>query len=123
MDSDTTDKLGDHAERAEKHRRWSFARKPKQLGSVLAQVIAKRGYAAVQAGESLQQAWQSAAGEALSVHTRAVGVSRGKLEVLVASSPMMQEIQFQQQQLLNKLRQALPEARLTGLKLRVGRLN
>ena len=120
MDLDSTDKLGDHAERAEKHRRWSYARRPKQLGSVLAQVIAKRGYAAAQTNESLLDVWRVAAGSDLAPYTRPVGISRGKLEVLVASSPMMQEIQFQQQQLLDKLRQALPEAQLTGLKLRVG---
>ena len=123
MDPDSIDKLADHAKRAEKHRRWSYARRPKKLGSVLAQVISKRGYAAVGASETLEEAWREAAGTLLAQHTRVVGLNRGKLEVLVASSPMMQEVQFQQQKILSDLQKALPEARLSGLKLRVGRVN
>ena len=122
MHPDVTDKLADHAERAEKHRRWSYARRPKQVGDVLAQVMAKRGYAASQADEQLLEAWTTAAGEQLAPHTRPVGVRRGKLEVIVASSPMMQEIQFHRTRLLEAIQRALPDAQITALKLRVGRV-
>lgn len=122
MDPDSIDKLGDHKERADRHRRWAYARKPKKLGDVLNQVVAKRGYAATQASEELSRAWAEAAGPALAQHTRALGVRRGVLEVLVASSPMMQEAQFQQQRLLAEVQRLLPAARVTAIKLRVGRV-
>lgn len=122
LDKDTADKLADLGRRAAKERGRFHARKPKAVKNVVADVIAKRGYASTGASERVAEAWAEAAGPVLARHSRAGALRRGVLEVLVASSVMMQEIQFHRPRLLADVQRALPDARITGLKLRVGRV-
>jgi predicted nucleic acid-binding Zn ribbon protein len=122
MNPDTAQKLGDLAQRADKQRRRFYARLPKPVDSILSQVIAKRGYAAASAATELAEAWSTAAGEAIATHTQVVGLRRGQFEVIVANSTMMQEINFHRPRLLKAIQEAIPSARITALKLKVGRI-
>lgn len=88
----------------------------------MAKLVAKRGIGKQQSNQQLQSAWQSAAGPALAKFSRPVAVRRGKLEVLVASSLMMQEISFAKSTILTELQKQLPEAQITDLKMRVGKI-
>ena len=108
------------AQRAAQHRRRFHARQPKKLSDVMAQLVVKRGLGKKRSNEQLQAAWQAAAGPALGKFSQAVAVRRGKLEVLVASSLMMQEIGFARGHIVAELQQKLPEAKIEDLKLRVG---
>ncbi|MEM6329722.1 MAG: DUF721 domain-containing protein [Planctomycetota bacterium] len=122
MNTDTAQKLADLAKRSEQQRGWRHARRPKTLASVLAKLVAKRGYGAVETDRRLHEAWAAAAGARLAPHSRAVRVSRGRLEVTVAHSPMLQEITFEKHRILAALREALPDAPIEDLRLRVGKL-
>lgn len=97
--------------------------RPQAIGDVLGELISRRGYARVEAGEAFFAAWQTAAGESIARFTRAGGVKRGVLEVLVANSALVQELTFQKTGLLTKLRQALPQEKIKDLRFKVGRID
>ncbi len=101
------------------HRRWFYAKKPKQIGNVIAQVVQRRGYAQVRATGEREEAWQKVVGEQLAKLTQVGGVRRGVLNVSVANSLLMQELTFRKEELLIRLREILPEAGLKQLRFRV----
>lgn len=122
MNDAALEKLADLTDRTATHRRRFYARQPKKLSDVMAKLVVKRGLGKQQSNEQLRAVWQAAAGPALGKFSQAVAVRRGKLEVLVASGLMMQEIGFARSQILVELQQRLPEAKITDLKMRVGRI-
>ncbi|MEM1305614.1 MAG: DUF721 domain-containing protein, partial [Planctomycetota bacterium] len=89
---------------------------------VMAQVLSKRGYAAVAGDGRLREAWAVVVGPAMARQCEATRVSRGRLEVIVANSLVRQEIQFDEPRLLTAIQNAVPDARITGLRFRVGRV-
>ena len=93
---------------------------PKPIGNILAELMARRGYARERSGNACGEAWVSAAGEAIARYTRATVVRRGVLEVLVSNSMMIQEIGFQKADLLKRLADLLPDEKIRDLKFRVG---
>src|SRR5262245_60591760 len=96
--------------------------KPQRIGDVLAELMARRGYARQQSFERYAEVWRQVAGEMLAACSRATQVRRGVLEVLVSNSTMIQEIAFQKPQLVRRLADALPEEKIRDLRLRVGRV-
>lgn len=123
MQPETEQKLTDLAAKQERHTRGFYARQPKKLANVVAQVITKRGYAAAAGDDRLRQAWAAAIGPAMAAQCEATRINRGRLEVIVANSTVRQEIQFDERRLLKAVREALPDTRITGLRFRVGKLN
>lgn len=116
------EKLGDLNQRANRQRRRFYSQQPKGIERLLSQHMAKRGYAATGSNDRIERAWIESVGPQLAKQTRAVGLRRGTLEVLVANSTMMQEINFQRVQLLKSMQKKLPDARITAMKLRVGKI-
>jgi predicted nucleic acid-binding Zn ribbon protein len=94
--------------------------RPKPIADIMAQLLARRGYAREQSSAGYSEAWAVAAGQAVGRVTRAGAIRRGALEVLVANSTLMQELTFQKSALLAKLQQLLPDEKLTGLRFKVG---
>lgn len=92
----------------------------KKMGDVLAELMARRGYARQQATANYEAAWREAAGELLARHTRVGVVRRGALEVTVANSVLLQELTFQKHAILGQLSRLLPDERIDKLRLRVG---
>ncbi len=107
-------------QRTTQQRRF-FARKPKRINNVLAQVMQRRGYAQVRAGSERDEAWTEAAGEVASA-TRVGALRRGILQIEVANSLQMQELTFRKEELIKKLQTALPDAGIKQLKFRVGQI-
>jgi predicted nucleic acid-binding Zn ribbon protein len=93
---------------------------PKSMGSVLSQLLAKRGYAQLQSAAACQAAWRSAVGEKTAASTRAGEVRRGVLEVIVATSAVVQELTFVKAAVIKKLTQLAPEHKIRDLRFRVG---
>ena len=122
IDPDTADKLGDLADRAERQRKRFHARQPRGIKNIVNQVITTRGYANRQGSEQLQTVWNDAIGEPFAPLTQVAGMKRGVLEILVANSTLLQEINFQRPQLLKKIQQQLPEAKITSLRFRIGKI-
>ncbi len=96
------------------------AGRPKAVGDVLAELMARRGYAREQASADYAAAWRQAAGELIAKHTRVGGVRRGALEVIVANSVLLQELTFQKTSILSQLGRLLPQERIGSLRLKVG---
>ncbi len=95
-------------------------RRPQKMGDVLAELLARRGYARPQAANAYEQAWAAAAGEMLAKHTRVGTVRRGALDVTVANSVLLQELTFQKESILGQLSRLLPDERIASLRFRVG---
>jgi predicted nucleic acid-binding Zn ribbon protein len=96
---------------------------PVRIGEILSELMARRGYAGVQAAAAYAQAWQHAAGPLLGQHTRVGPLRRGTLEIVVSNSTMVQELVFQKITLLETLAKLLPEAGIKNLRFRVGTIS
>jgi len=114
------EELEDLERRRASHQRWFNARRPKQIGNVIAQLVQRKGYAQVRAAGERDTAWQEIAGEQFAPSTRVAGIRRGVFEVLVANSLMMQELTFRKEALLAGLQEKLPEAGIKQLRFRLG---
>lgn len=116
------EKLTQLSERSTAQRKRFYARQPKPAKNIVAQLLARKGYGANQASEQLQNAWKEAAGDALARFSRPMRVSRGKLEVLVVNSMMMQELGFERSRLLSAMQHAMPDARIEEIRFRIGKV-
>ena len=123
MPQDTHSTTADFLARREREQRRHFARKPKTIGNILAQLITARGYGRIQADADFTAAWQIAVGPALAKYTQPGRLRRGVLEITVANSMTIQELTFQKQQVLTKLQTELPDAKVRDMKFRVGSIS
>jgi hypothetical protein len=98
----------------------SQAQRPKKIADVLGQVVSRNGYARLQSGSALDEAWREAAGATLASQCRLGAVRRGELEVIVAHSTLVQELTFLRDDLLAKLQERHPEQKLKKIRFRVG---
>ncbi len=94
--------------------------KPKPIGNIVAELLARRGYGRLQAADAWAGAWQEAAGPTLAGQSRAGQVRRGVLEVWVTNSTLVQELSFEKARLLKTLTRLVPEEKIRDLKFRVG---
>ncbi len=97
-----------------------MASKPIPIADVVSELMARRGFARVRSAEAVDAAWRQAAGTLLAGYSRAGEVRRGKLEVIVANSTLVQELIFQKPAILKHLAERLPEERIRDLRFRVG---
>lgn len=118
MAGDRNDDLGHlHKEVA---RRQYYPKSPPPIAEALSTLLARRGYAQVEAANQRQETWMLVVGERMSQHSCAGNVRRGVLEVTVRNSTVLQELTFQKRQLLKKLLVHLPDANIRDLRFRVG---
>ena len=110
----------DFAAKRDREAKRSYARRPKKIADVIAQLINKRGYGRVAANEQLAEVWAAAAGEPLASHSRPGNLRRGTLEITVTNSTIMQEFTFQKQHILAELGRKLHDAKIRDLRFRVG---
>ena len=96
-----------------------MAKGPQPIGDILAQLMARRGFARVQSAAEIETAWRQAAGE-LARFTRVGPVRRGRLEVIVANSTVVQELSFRKPALVGDLARLLPDERIDDVRFRVG---
>lgn len=93
---------------------------PQRLADAVAQLMARRGYARVQATVELDDVWNSAAGKTLAAGSRPGNLRRGVLEVTVANSAVMQELEFMKRKILKELSQLAPDQKIRNLRFRIG---
>jgi len=97
-------------------------RGPVPIADVLSELTARRGLGRVRDVEAFERAWREAAGELIAQHTRVGDIRRGRLEVIVANSTLVQELTFQKPGIIKRLNEQLPKAAVTDLRFRVGSL-
>ncbi len=112
-----------HARRDREQRRH-YARRPKKIANVLAQLITARGYGRIQADADFAAAWQQAAGETIAqLHPPRPPPPRHTRSHRVANSMIIQELTFQKQQILTQLQTQLPDAKIRDIRFRVGSIS
>jgi predicted nucleic acid-binding Zn ribbon protein len=94
---------------------------PRRIAEVMASLMASRGYGRVQATRQLQDAWQEVSG-LWADHTRPGACRRGVLEVVVANSVVLQELNFRTAELVGRLKTLIPEQKITNLRFRLGHI-
>ncbi len=104
-------------------RRRVYRRRPKQARELVNQIIARRGIAAEQTKDQLQQVWDSIVGVDVANQTRTGSVRRGELEIIVANSSLMQFLSFQETDYLSKINQNMRSTEIKKLRFRIGRIN
>ncbi len=102
------------------YRKQRYIPPPPRVAEIMSKLLTKRGYANVQQKSELEEVWNKAAGEMISKHTRPGKISRGTWEIVVRNSSMLQEISFQQTQILRAVQQAAPNQKIQKLKFKVG---
>ncbi|MBN1909997.1 MAG: DUF721 domain-containing protein [Pirellulales bacterium] len=95
-------------------------RGPQPIGEILADLMAQRGFGRVRSAAALDEAWREAVGESAAEYTRAGSLRRGRLDVTVANSMLVQELTFQKPALLAQLREHLPDETIRDIRFRVG---
>ncbi len=95
---------------------------PQRIGNVLAELMARTGFAGRRAAKACEQAWREAAGPLAAGYSRPGRVRRGVLEVVVANSALVQELAFEKPRLLEALQRRLPEQGIRNIRFRVGSL-
>jgi predicted nucleic acid-binding Zn ribbon protein len=96
---------------------------PKKMADVLSGLMSRKGYARVLSVSAFDAAWQQAAGERLSGHSRPGVVKRGVLEVLVRSSAVLQELTFAKTKIMKQLVELCPNERIRDLKFKIAAID
>lgn len=122
-DQQAAEKLIELAKRSALLRKRHYARQPKKAANIVAQLFAKKGYGAAKTDSALREAWAQAAGPGLARFSEPGAFRRGRLEVTVANSAMMQELTFEKDRLLRAMQQALPDARIDEIRLKIGKVS
>lgn len=89
------------------------------LGSLVGQLMARRGYAQVIANEHLQSALEAEVGAAVASVVRVGNLKAGVLHVYAADSVTMQELTFRKRQLIKRLQAAQPTPPIKDVRFHV----
>ena len=100
--------------------RRSYERMPHSAGDLISKLIARRGFTQMQFNDELQTVWQDVAGPQMAGRTQATVIRRGALEVIVDSSPALQQLAFDKSRLLRQIQDKLPHAGIRSIRFRVG---
>ncbi len=95
---------------------------PRRIGAVVNQLLARRGYAQVNAVIELQSHFNAAVPAAISQGARPGHLKNGVLEIIVADSSTMQELVFMRRTVLKHLQEKLPQSGIKDLKFKLGKL-
>ncbi len=100
--------------------RQVFARRPKRARDVINTLMARKGYNQIEASDELQLAWESVIDSRMIGKTRATKIKAGKLEVVVKSALLNQELTFNKSNLLEKIKDSPIGNRIKDIRFRVG---
>jgi hypothetical protein len=97
------------------------APEPQRMGAVIAQLIARRGYAQKQTANDLSNAWEAEAAKlGAQGKTRAGRISRGVLEIFVQNSALLQMLTFHKQSLAKAMKAAAGGSAIKDVRFKVG---
>jgi predicted nucleic acid-binding Zn ribbon protein len=101
-------------------RRQFYAKGPQPIAETLSVLLARRGYAFVEAAAARDEVWGAIVGPTMAQYSRMGNIRRGVLEVTVGNSTVLQELTFQKKQLLEKIVVTLPDQKICDLRFRIG---
>ena len=91
----------------------------RRIGTIVSQLLSRRGYASVGSEEQFGASVASAVGSQLGGSFRVGMVRRGVLQIFATDSVTMQEMTFQKQRILKRLRNDHPQAKITDVRFRL----
>ncbi len=94
-------------------------RSPRKIGSIIGQLMARRGYAQVQTSNEMDRVLQQVVGSALAKCCRCGSVRRGTLDVSVTDSVASQELSFKKRAILKAMQQEYPQSGIKEVRLSV----
>lgn len=89
------------------------------IKSLVNRLVSERGYAAVQGGEVIRDAWDCVVGKEIAAQTKPGNLRAGTLHIHVADSLTLQELHFRKKQILQKLQQVNKDLRISDLKFKL----
>ncbi len=92
---------------------------PPRLGSLIQQLITRRGYAQVLSTSEFQATVEAVVGKELAKSIQIGKLNRGVLHIYAANSVTMQELTFYKRKLLTQLQADFPMNRITDVRFRV----
>jgi hypothetical protein len=97
------------------------AEKPRvrKIGSLVSQLMSRRGYAQAFANEDLHRAIAVAIGDQLGSSFQIGNLRQGVLQIYAADSVTLQELNFQKRAILKGLQRDLPDNKVTDLRFRI----
>ncbi len=93
---------------------------PRRIGSIINQLMARRGYAQVESASALQGSVTKAVGNLLASSIRVGDVKRGVLHIYANDSSAMQELTFQKRKILKIVQADHPSSKINDVRFRVG---
>ena len=100
----------------------SPVRAPQSIADLLSRLMARKGYANLQAAEEWTDIWKQAAGSQ-AADSRVGKCSRGVLEISVRNSATLQELTFRKKRLLQAVQQLAPQFKVKDLRFRIGSMD
>lgn len=92
---------------------------PRKMGSIINQLMARRGYAQVFANEQLREVIVQTIGSELAATVRIGNLKRGVLELYASDSVTLQELTFKKRKILRDIDKAMPTAGVKDLRFRI----
>ena len=108
------------AEVARRQRRSASNAKP--ISDAINRLMARRGYAQLQASQEWDSVWRQTVGPRMAEHSRVGRVRGNVLEILVRNSSVLQELTFQKKKLLSHLLKLVADGSIRDVRFRVGDL-
>lgn len=91
----------------------------RRIGSLVSQLMSRRGYAQVAVNEALQQVLAREVGEQLSDAFLVGNLRQGVLQVYACDSVTLQELNFRKRGILKRIQSEMPDSKITDLRFRV----
>ncbi|MCO8121731.1 DUF721 domain-containing protein [Stieleria sp. TO1_6] len=97
------------------------AEKPKvqSIGSLVNQLISRRGYAQVAATDQFHHVISAAVGRDLAGDVTVGKLNRGVLRVFASDSVTIQELMFQKRAIIKRIEKELPDAKVNDIRFKV----
>lgn len=91
----------------------------RKLGSIIGQLMARRGYAQVLAGQEFQRIIESAVGPKLASSIHVGNLRAGVLQLYAPDSVTLQELNFQKRKILARIQKEFPDGQVSDLRFRI----
>ena len=93
--------------------------KLRRLGSIINQLMSRRGYASSSATDELSERILAAVDQTLQASIQVGNVRQGVLQIYATDSVTLQELNFQKRVILQRIQTDMPHCKITDLRFRI----
>ena len=91
----------------------------RRIGSLVNQLMSRRGYGQVAANEHLHRSIASAVGQPLATACTVGNLKSGVLYLYVSDSVSLQELNFRKRKIMRQLQQDFPDGKVLDIRFRI----